>query len=163
MVRVAVCFLLICGVFALVSAARAGDLFEATIPLRNGQLLVVAESDLEPRSVGSYSLRLYSNERPEFPYDRFLAGGVYHRDGVLEAALELDPKHCEDCFMICMRSVGTGGYLSRHIFSYANNRLVLHYEETIGCATGLSCTDAGESRWEWPESGSERSSGDSGD
>jgi hypothetical protein len=101
MVRVAVCFLLICGLFALVSAARAEEPFQATIPLRNGQLLVVAESDLEPRSVGSYS--------------------------------------------------------------YANNRLVLHYEESIGCATGMSCTDAGESRWEWPEPASERSNDGRGD
>ncbi len=155
MLRVAISFLLVCALVTLVNTARADGLFKETIKLRNGQLLVVEESDLEPRSVGSYSLRLYSNERPEFPYDRFVTGLLEYRDGVLEAAAELDSKHCDDCFMICMRSVGTGSALTRHVYSYGNNRLTLHYDEVVGCAETLACEDLGESRWEWPEPGPE--------
>ena len=156
MVRVAVGFLLACALATFINTARADGPFRETFTLRNGQVLVVEESALEPRSVGSYSLRLYSNERPEFPYDKFIAGLVHYRDGILEAAAELDVKHCDDCFMVCMRSVGTGNYLTRHVYSYADNRLILQYDETVGCAGPLACDDFVESPRDSPEPVPER-------
>ncbi len=160
MLRVALGFLLLCALVTLVNAARAETTFQESIQLRNGQLLVVEESSLEPRSVGSYSLRLYSNERPEFPYDRFIAGLVHYRDGVLEAAAELDTKHCDDCFIICMRSVGTGSRLTRHIYKYSDNRLILQSDESIECVSSLACDDLGESHSEWSETVPERGGAD---
>ena len=53
-------------------------------------ILVAEESSLEPRSVGSYSLRLYSATNPDFPYDDFRSGLILARDGIIEAVEELD-------------------------------------------------------------------------
>ncbi len=150
MLRVAVGFMLLCALLTLINVARAESRFLETLTLRNGQRLVVEESSLEPRSIGSYSLRLYGGERPEFPYDRFLNGRVSERDGVLEMAAELDSRHCDDCFTVCMRSVGSGGYLTHHIYSYTGSILILQIVHSIG-RSGMACGDLGDQRWEWPE------------
>ena len=148
MLRVAIAFLVVCTCVAVVNAARAEGRFQQTLTLRSGLLLVVEESALEPRSVGSYSLRLYSGERAEFPYDRFITGLVQPRDGFVEAAMELDPRHCDDCVMVCLRSAGSGSYLARHIFSYTDRHLVLRGMSSQG-PTREACADVGEMRIEW--------------
>src|SRR5262245_497463 len=48
------------------------------------QIAVAAEGDFEPRSIGSYSLRIYAGANPDFPYDAFMAGIVRPRDGTVE-------------------------------------------------------------------------------
>ncbi len=150
MLRVAVGFMLLCALLTLFNIARAESLFQKTLKLRTGQLLVVEESALEPRSIGSYSLRLYSGERPEFPYDRFVTGLVQARDGVLEAALELDLRYCDSCVVICLRSAGSGGYLTRHVFSYSDQRLELRSAQSLGPAE-VACDDVGDMRAERAE------------
>lgn len=145
MVRVAIGFLVLCALVTAVNAARADGLFQETITLRNGQLLVVEESSLEPRSIGSYSLRLYSGENPKFPYDRFIAGLVHERDGVIESASELAPEKCPDCVAVCMRSVGTGNAVTRHVYTYGNNRLWLQ-SSSASAGSNPTCGDAEDFR-----------------
>ena len=106
MVRVAVAFLLICAFVTFINTARADGLFQESLALRNGQVLVVEESAPEPRSVG------------------------------------------------------TGNYLTRHIYSYTDSRLILQYDETLGCAGPLACDDIGESRWDWSETVPEQGGAD---
>jgi hypothetical protein len=73
--------------------------------------VVVAEGALEPRSIGSYDLRIYAQTNPHFPYDNFVVGTVRPRDGVLESVLfsNLDFLGTEE-ILVVMRSVGTGAY-----------------------------------------------------
>jgi hypothetical protein len=41
------------------------------LPLPDGRVSVVAEGDMEPRSIGSYSIRFYGARNPDFPTDDF--------------------------------------------------------------------------------------------
>jgi len=50
---------------------------------------VVAEGEGEPRSIGSYSIRLYGSANPDFPLDDFIAGVVVPRDGSVERLAKL--------------------------------------------------------------------------
>jgi hypothetical protein len=124
MLRVAVTFLLACVLVSVISAARSETaLFRAVITLDTGQLLVVEESDLEPRSIGSFAVRLYSGANPEFPYDDFQRGLFLKRDGVLESVRELPPQDGHARVLITVRSVGTGGYPSYHLLTLSGDRI----------------------------------------
>lgn len=46
--------------------------------------VVVAEGDLEPRSIGSYAVRIYAFINPDFPFDKLVTGIIRPRDGVVE-------------------------------------------------------------------------------
>ncbi|MGD8588804.1 MAG: PliI family lysozyme inhibitor of I-type lysozyme [Chromatiales bacterium] len=73
--------------------------------------IVVAEGALEPRSIGSYDLRIYARTNPHFPYDNFVIGTVRPRDGKVESVIlsNLDYLGSEE-ILVVMRSVGSGGY-----------------------------------------------------
>src|SRR5689334_8917838 len=47
-------------------------------------VVVIAEGDFEPRSAGSYSVRVYGGTDARFPFDAFVAGAVRPRDGTIE-------------------------------------------------------------------------------
>jgi Periplasmic lysozyme inhibitor of I-type lysozyme len=87
---------------------------------------VVAEGEFEPRSIGSYSLRVYSGVPAEFPTDRFLTGIIRPRNGMLESVkfADLDGDgHAE--IIVAVRSVGSGGYLSADAFRFEGTSLQL--------------------------------------
>ena len=76
------------SILALLAASANADEAERVVkrlqlPDRAGTV-VVSEGDLEPRSAGSYSLRVYSSKNPDFPFDDFVAGIVRSRDGVVK-------------------------------------------------------------------------------
>ncbi len=114
-------FWLGCMVWLLALPALAGDgRFLQSLQLPNGRVLVVAEPALEPRSIGSYSLRLYGGRNPDFPHDDYLAGLVRPRDGVLESVHLLEsPLRV----LVVSRSVGSGSYRSSDLFAIANRQL----------------------------------------
>ena len=87
-----------------------------TVPA-NRLIVTVTEGPGEPRSIGSYALRVYEPLHPDFPYDRFIAGTVRKRDGVVEELLfrDLDDDGIEEAVVV-VRSVGSGGYLSADAF-----------------------------------------------
>ena len=114
---------LISGIFLL---AAETDRFVQKIKLRTGQAVVVAEGDFEPRSMGSYSVRLYSGENPQFPTDDFLAGVIHERDGSIEKVVLADVDgDGRDEIVVIVRCAGTGGYLSAHAFAIDKKKLVL--------------------------------------
>jgi hypothetical protein len=86
--------------------------------LGDGRTIRVSEGEGEPRSIGSYAVHLYATGNPDFPFDDFLAGAVFARDGAIErlvledvvgdSALEL---------VVVVRSAGSGGYLSADAIS----------------------------------------------
>jgi len=92
------------------------------------QTAVVAEGDLEARSVGSYSVRVYSTEdvQPGDDTTFFTAGVIHERDGSLEkiglADIDGDGR---DELVVTIRSAGSGGYLSAHAYSFAKTKIKL--------------------------------------
>ncbi len=119
--------LLLCLVIS--SAAFAADdgriVKTATYPQTKG-IAVVAEGDLEPRSIGSYSLRLYAKNDPAFPYDDFIAGIVQPRDGSIESIrfADLDRDGAPE-IVVVMRAAGSGGFLSADAFRVQASSLTL--------------------------------------
>ena len=94
---------------ALAAPAVAADVNRIVLNGSDATLGVNAvadEGEGEPRSIGSYALRLYKSGDPSLPFDGFLAGVVRPRDGTLEALKFADIN----------RSAGTGGYLSADAF-----------------------------------------------
>lgn len=74
---------------------------------------VVAEGDGEPRSIGSYTLRVYAPAREGGARDRFVGGAIRPRDGTVESIRfsDLDRDGTPE-LVVVLRSVGTGGYQS---------------------------------------------------
>jgi hypothetical protein len=92
-------------------APRAHEV-EAPIP-GTAWVAVAAEGDGEPRSIGSYTLRVYSPAGDGGPRDRFVAGAIRPRDGTVEAIrfADLDRDGTPE-IVVMLRSAGSGGYLS---------------------------------------------------
>lgn len=98
--------------------ARAGEgLFLQSLTLADGGRVVVAEAPLEPRSIGSFSIRLYSGANPDYPYDDFLTGVVAARDGFLERVMlaDLDADPAQE-LVVLIRSAGSGSYLAAQAY-----------------------------------------------
>lgn len=102
---------------ALPCPARPDDgaRYLESVPLGDGRVVVVAEGDLEPRSVGSYSIRVYGGANADHPYDDFIAGRVLPRNGTLAevAVADIDAAPPAEV-VIVSRSAGSGGYLTVH-------------------------------------------------
>ena len=126
----AIMILLLAGV----AYAGSHDLFFKRVDLPDGRIVVVAEPDREPRSVGSYSVRLYSGRNQRFPFDDFVAGVIEARDGFV-VGVELayvDADNQQD-LVVTMRSVGSGSYLAADAFALHADRI-----ERIAHVNGLS-------------------------
>jgi hypothetical protein len=95
--------------------------------------VVVAEGDWEPRSIGSYSLRIYGGRSEKFPADDFITGTVRPRNGTIEAVrfADVDGDNRPDLIVV-IRSAGSGGYLTAEAFRYHDRSL-----ELIGSVAGL--------------------------
>jgi hypothetical protein len=90
------------------------------------EVVVVAEGDCEPASVGSYSVRIYSGLNPYFPLDEYVTGVVRPRDGAIEQVKFPDVDgdgHAE--IVVVIRSAGSGSYVSADAFTYANKSITL--------------------------------------
>lgn len=94
-------------------------------PLPSGQVAVIAEGDFEPRSIGSYSVRIYSNVQPEYPTDDFLWGLLLSRDGAIESVIfaDIDQDGAKE-IVVTIRCAGTGSYLSADAFKVKDKQLV---------------------------------------
>ncbi|MNZ89914.1 hypothetical protein D3C78_1088560 [compost metagenome] len=97
-------------------------------------MVIVAEGQFEPRSVGSYSVRIYAGANPRFPYDDFIAGTVRPRAGAVEKVLFADVNGDRSPeILVIIRSAGTGGYLSADAFHFQGSTLSL-VESVAGLA-----------------------------
>ncbi|MYD93134.1 MAG: hypothetical protein F4Y02_05460 [Chloroflexi bacterium] len=113
----------------------AGAEFEGVIP--GTELLATVEHGRnEPRSIGSYTLRLYRIVHADWPYDAFVTGLVRERDGAVErlAFPDLDGDGAPD-IVVVIRSAGSGGYLFAD--AYAGREAGL---EPLGAVAWLPAT-----------------------
>jgi len=102
--------------------------FIQKIILPSGVMAVVAEGDYEPRSLGSYSVRLYRVRSAEAPFDDFVTGIIRPRPNgsIKEVTLaDIDGDSHDDDIVVIFRSVGTGSFLSAEAFALDWNGLAL--------------------------------------
>lgn len=98
--------------------------FVSTVTLATGQTVVVAEGDYEPRSIGSFSLRLYAAATAGDETTFFASGLVSSRDGALERIALADlGDACSPAVVVIARSVGSGSYQSAYAFEVADDTL----------------------------------------
>ena len=124
---------LLCCIIAVLAAGYAqaagqADRFVQKLKLSGDQTAVVAEGDLEARSIGSYSVRVYSSENAQPGDDTtfFLAGVVRERDGAVESIALADVNGDKrDELVVTIRSVGTGSYLSAHAYTVGKAKITL--------------------------------------
>ncbi len=115
-------------VSAALHAEVGVDRFVQKIKLPSELTAVVAEGDFEARSIGSYTVRLYSTENAQPGDDTtfFITGLIRERDGYIEkvelADINGDGK---PELVVTVRCVGTGSYLSADAFAFDKKRLWL--------------------------------------
>lgn len=114
--RISIVWLLM---FAASAAVAAADRFVQKLALPDGQAVVVAEGDLEARSIGTYTVRLYSSDDTT----RYLSGVIAVRDGSIESIRLADLDGRGEQLVVIVRSAGSGGYLSAQAFSFEGKRI----------------------------------------
>jgi len=109
-------------------AEPTGNFVQKLTLTTTGQTAVVAEGDFEARSIGSYSVRIYSTQGAQLDDDTtfFSSGVIRARDGTIEKVFlaELD-NDGPPSLVVAIRSAGSGGYLSADAFTIGKNAVVL--------------------------------------
>jgi hypothetical protein len=130
--RILVALIVAVIVPALLQAGEP-DYFMTKVKLPSGQTVVIAEGELEARSIGSFSVRLYDAAPPEDETTFFAAGLIRGRDGTIEQVILADvDDDGQPEIIIKVRSVGTGSYVSAHAFAVDKEALTF-----LACAEGL--------------------------
>ena len=110
--------------FAIVCPVLRATPFSEGVQLLKNSYVVVEESALEPRSIGSYSIRLYDLTTPDFPTDNFVSGIVRARDGTVQSIEKADiNKDGEKDLVVLIRSAGSGGYLQAEAFRFGGGEV----------------------------------------
>ena len=118
-------------VFLLLGTSLPGNTYaQSPEPAFVGRLpgtdfvVTVTEGPSEPRSIGSYAIRLYRPYDPAWPYNNFTDGMVRKRDGGVESLLfeDIDEDTSVDVIVV-VRSAGSGGYLSADAYRVIDDRL----------------------------------------
>jgi len=112
--------------------------FVQKLALPSGQTAVVAEGDFEARSIGSYSIRLYSKQptQADKGVTFFSSGLIRPRDGTIEKIfLAVLRDGVPPSLIVTIRSVGSGAYLSADAFSIEENNVV-HITTVSGMPPG---------------------------
>jgi Periplasmic lysozyme inhibitor of I-type lysozyme len=120
MMRWPLCVIVLVLGWSAATAFAADDRYVQKLMLPDGGTAVIAEGDLEPRSTGTYTVRVYASDDTAF----YSAGVILKRDGTIEDArlADLDGKGAPELVVI-IRSAGTGGYLSAQALSVSNKRV----------------------------------------
>jgi len=108
--------------------AEPAGRFVHKLALATGQTAVVAEGDFEARSIGSYSVRIYStpSAQPDDDTTFFSSGVIRARDGTVEKVFLAElGSDGPPSLVVAIRSAGSGGYLSADAFTIGKNTVVL--------------------------------------
>ena len=116
-----------CTVFLVYASgdalAEGTEVVSARVP-GGDAVVTLSEGPGEPRSVGSYALRLYDAVVSEWPYDRFVEGVVRRRKGsVRDLVLEDIDGDGKVDVVVVVGSVGSGGYRFADGFGVNDGRL----------------------------------------
>lgn len=121
--------LLLCAGTAFADAGASR--FDEVVVLPDGRVATIAEPSREPRSIGSYAVRLYGARNPNFPFDDFIAGVIMPRDGSVREWMldDINADGREDLVVIIV-SAGSGSYQSADAFHLARNHInrIAHVE-----------------------------------
>lgn len=103
---------------------RASPAEEIALQWGENFQVVIAEGVAEPKSMGSYSVRLYQGNPAGGRRDFFIAGLIFARDGFLKQAefADIDNDQIED-LVVVFESAGTGDYLSAHAWRLVDEKL----------------------------------------
>ena len=116
----------IVSVSALLHAEVGVDRFLQKIKLPSELTAVVAEGDFEARTIGSYSVRLYSSENAQPGDDTtfYVTGVIQERDGYIEKVelADIDGNGKPE-IVVTVRCGGTGSYLSAAAFTFDKKRI----------------------------------------
>ena len=95
------------------AADNNGRIVKSALHPQSKGMVVVAEGDFEPRSIGSYTLRVYAKNDPAYPYDEFVTGTVRSRNGAIESLkfADLDRDGTQE-IIVTTRYVGSGNYVT---------------------------------------------------
>ncbi|MCG6891031.1 MAG: hypothetical protein LJE92_15715 [Gammaproteobacteria bacterium] len=107
--------------------------FVRKLVLPNQLVAVIAEGDWEARSIGSYSVRLYTTRAAAAPDDTtfYTAAISRPRDGTVEQVLLAPLAQAEPpSLIVVIRSAGSGGYLSADAFDFTEKTIVLRRSVT---------------------------------
>lgn len=92
---------------------------------------VVAGGAAEPKSLGSYSVRIYQHNVDAGKQDVFITGEILARDGFLKSVelADVDGDLFEELIVV-FESAGTGSYLTAHAWRFLKGELsvVAHAE-----------------------------------
>ena len=102
--------------------------FVQKLALPTGQTAVVAEGDFEARSIGSYSVRIYSRQsaQPDDDTTFFSSGLIRARDGTVEKVFLAELGNDDPpSLVVAIRTAGSGGYLSADAFTIGKTAVVL--------------------------------------
>lgn len=97
---------------------------ELVLTLQPEVIIVVSQGNLEPLSLGSYSLRVYQVLNANFPYDNYVTGLIEPRDGAVEElqGRDINGDGVKEIIVVT-RVTGTGAYRSATAYEYNNERL----------------------------------------
>ncbi len=92
--------------------------------LQSNIVAVVSEGGLEPRSIGSYSLRVYEVIEAQHPYDNYVTGVLVPRDGTIESLVgeDINGDGVREIVVIT-KVAGSGAYISAIAYEYKNKKL----------------------------------------
>lgn len=121
---------LFCITLAFSATATAADnngrVIKSALHPQSKGMVVVAEGDYEPRSIGSYTLRIYAKNDPAYPYDEFVTGTVRQRNGTIESLkfADLDRDGAQE-IIVTTRYVGSGNYVTVDAYRLRKKNLQL--------------------------------------
>ena len=125
------------GAIIVTLSVQASGRFVQKIKIPGGQTVVVSEGELEARSLGSFSIRLYQAAPAADETTFFISGLVSERDGVIEKLVLADIEgDAQTEIVVVVRSVGTGSYLSAYAFGVVQRKTLV----PVASITGLSAT-----------------------
>lgn len=110
------------------SLSAEGARFVQKLRLPGKRVAVISEGDWEARSIGSYSVRIYSTEHSAAEDDTtfFVSAVTRKRDGFIERVLLAELAAGEPPgLVVVIRSAGSGGYLSADAFDVGGDGIQL--------------------------------------
>ena len=114
------------GLGQVEACGAENDRFVWQFGLNDGKTLVVAEGDREPRSIGSYTVRIYD----DLTVGALVAGVVRPRNGFVQEVKmrDLDRDGREE-IIIRIETAGSGPYVALNVFTFDGKQL--RWSETL--------------------------------